>query len=498
MDDEKNNINMTGDPGEEPEEKKVASVNKEEAAPAEDAPDEPDGDEAGPESGPDGDEEAPDPDPGDDEEEDAIGPEPEDETADETGEEDIPPEGETYTAHPAGTPGRVYVISGAIVFGLLLVALLVISIIKGTFNPAFGRIEAFMRRSSTETFPVHVTGRDVYAAGKYDGGALLLSDTALIGFDRKGSEKIVRGVTFDNAAMAVKKDHILVYDRSGTGFALLKGNDSVYEDSAPRSIIDADTGAGGRFAVAMRDNEYKSSVMIYDPVVYGNRSDIEYNSPDDAFDVNLTYRFSEGYVTDVACDEDCRFVGVSVIRADDGVVNSDFYLIDTDEQDDSTHPVISFEKEAIAGAKCLPDGSFFIVTDAAVYRVEGGESERMLTFDSSVMIEFASLDYDSPPAVLLTSYGLKNSNILMIFDKRGRFKSSATVAGRAIGMDSSSKGVAVLFTDKTMTYTPGGRLAGVNYLSESCENILFRGNFLYLQSIDEVKLAPAFTRVQEE
>ena len=396
------------------------------------------------------------------------------------------------------TPVKDYIITGAVLAALLLLALLVIAAVKGTLAPHIGRAEAFVRRRSTAAYSAHITGSSVRDTGVYKNNVLLLSDTALVSFNASAKEKLVQAVSCDEPSIAVKKNSILLFDRSGTAVTLIRGNKAVYTFSAPKSILDADTGSSGRFCVAMRDDEYKCSVMVFDPSGYADSGQAPVGEgATEAKDVNLTYWFSDGYVTDVTCDEACRYIGVSLIRADDAVVNSQFYLVDTKNGDVSSFPVFDFPGEAIAGTAILKDGSFFIVTDSATYRTEDGALQKVLDYDDELEIELASLSYDAPPVILLSSFGLKDSGILMTFDRNGELKSTVRVAGRAIGMDSSKKGVAVMLTDRVLTYTHSGLLVGETELDGACDNIVFKGNFIYLQSVGEMTKIGAFRRPRE-
>ena len=85
----------------------------------------------------------------------------------------------------------------------------------------------------------------------------------------------------------------------------------------------------------------------------------------------------------------------------------------------------------------------------------------------------------------------------MTFDRNGELKSTVRVAGRAIGMDSSKKGVAVMLTDRVLTYTHSGLLVGETELDGACDNIVFKGNFIYLQSVGEMTKIGAFRRPRE-
>ena len=395
-------------------------------------------------------------------------------------------------------PVRYYIIAGLVFVALFLIALLVIFAVKGTLAPQIGRVEAFIKRRSTDEFSAHITGASVRDTGVYKNDILLLTDTALLSFSSSAKENVLQAVSCDEPSIAVKKKCILLFDRSGTSVNLIRGSKVVHSFSAPKSILDADTGSNGRFCIAMRDEEYKCSVMVFDPSAYANSGQAQgVEGTTKAKDVNLTYWFSDGYVTDVTCDEECRYIGVSLVRADDAIVNSEFYLVDTKNSDVSSYPVLKFPGEAIAGTTILRDGSFFIVTDSAAYRTIDGELEKVVDYDDDLEIEFTSLSYATSPVILLSSFGLRDSGILMIFDKNGGLKSTVKVEGRAIGLDSSKNGAAVMITDRVLTYTADGLLVGETKLNAACEHIVFKGSFIYLQFGGEMKKFPAFSRPGE-
>ncbi|MCR5782283.1 MAG: DUF5711 family protein [Clostridia bacterium] len=395
-------------------------------------------------------------------------------------------------------PVRYYIIAGAVFLAMFLIALLVIFAVKGTLAPQIGRVEAFIKRRSTASFSAHITGASVRDTGVYKNDILLLTDSALVSFSSSAKENVLQAISCDEPSIALKKKCILLFDRSGTSVSLIRGSKVVHSFSAPKSILDADTGANGRFCIAMRDEEYKCSVMVFDPSAYANSGQAQVvEGTTKAKDVNLTYWFSDGYVTDVTCDEACRYIGVSLVRADDAIVNSEFYLVDTKNSDVSSYPVLQFPGEAIAGATILRDGSFFIVTDSAAYRTIDGELEKVVDYDDDLEIEFTSLSYATPPVILLSSFGLRDSGILMIFDKNGGLKSTVKVEGRAIGLDSSKNGAAVMITDRVLTYTADGLFVGETKLNAACEHIVFKGSFIYLQSGGEMKKVPAFSRPGE-
>ncbi len=396
-------------------------------------------------------------------------------------------------------PVRYYIVTGAVLVALFAVTLLVIFAAKGLLTPYIGRVEALFNRRSVSEYSARITGSEVKDAGVYKNNVLLLSDTALVSFNSSAKQKLVQAVSFDEPAVAAKKNCVLLYERSGTAVTLIKGNNKIlYSDSAPKSIIDADTGSSGRFCLAMRDDEYKCSVMIFDPSDYTDTdSEVPGVADKQAKNDNLTYWFSDGYITDVVCDNACRYIGVSLIRADNAVVNSEFYVVDTRIADTSSFPKYTLQGETIAGTTILKDGSFFIVTDAACYTTDGGGLEKVAQFDDDLEIEFTSLSFYAPPAVLLSSYGLKDSGRLLIFNKEGKLRSTVNVEGRTIGMDSSKRGVAVMTTDRILTFTSSGLLVGETKADRPYENVVFKGNFLYLQSVGEMTKTGAFHRPKE-
>ena len=87
--------------------------------------------------------------------------------------------------------------------------------------------------------------------------------------------------------------------------------------------------------------------------------------------------------------------------------------------------------------------------------------------------------------------------MLSLFSKTGKLKYSVDINGKVRGLSVSDKSVAVLFSDKTETYSKRGKLVGSAENINHFVDIVLNGNYIYVLSTDTVRKYPAYGNVSD-
>ena len=230
------------------------------------------------------------------------------------------------------------------------------------------------------------------------------------------------------------------------------------------------------YAVAVKDEKAKSVLYGYDArgnVIY------QWNCP-------------KGYISDIAITPSGGKVAVTVIDAVNAVICSSVYILDFEY--DSAYAQFDYNGETVIGTKFLSNSKVQIVTDKNVYCISGKEQQVVYEY-STADISYCDFS-DRYTAVITKEYTSDDSYILTLFGKNGKVKTSVLLEGKVRGLTVSDKSIAVLFGDKTETYSSRGKLVGCVDNINHYDDIVLIGNYVYVLSSESVKKYPAYGTVE--
>lgn len=368
-------------------------------------------------------------------------------------------------------------------YGILAVLILVLVFIVADFSTGGfvytvnGKFVSLFSGGASDDFAVSTDADTVFDFEAFANGYAVLTENGISYIRKSGNTSSSQQFTYSSPAMELSGSRVVVYDRGNTSYTLMH-NESVYSQQAmDNRIIDFALSEKDNYAVAVRDENAKS-------VLYGM---------DERGEVIYQWNCPNGYVTDIAITPDGGKVAVTVINSENAVLCSSIYILDFEY--DSAYAQFDYKNETVLGAKFLSGRKIQVVTDKGVYKISGKEQEPVLEYENE---DICYCDFSSDfTAVVTKDYSKDDSYSLSLFSKSGKLRFTVALGGKVRGLSVSDKSVAVLFADKTETYSKRGKLVGSVQNLNHYDDIVLNGNYLYILSSDAVKRFSAYGNVSQ-
>lgn len=367
----------------------------------------------------------------------------------------------------------------AVIIVLIFIFVYIIADIStgGFIYTANGRFISFFTDSSSQNFSVETNADTIYDFESYGNGFVMLTENGISYIKKSGNTSSAQQLSYSSPAMEINKDRAVVYDRGNNSYLLMR-NENVYsQQKTDERIIDFALSEKDNYAVAVRDENAKS-------VLYGM---------DAKGKVIFQWNCPHGYITDAAITSSGGKVAVTVINAENAVLGSTVYILDFEY--DSAYAQFDYKNETVLGAKFLTDKKIQVVTDKNVYLISGK--------DQKVVYEYGTADIcfsdfsEKYTAVITKDYSHDDYYLLSLFSKTGKLKYSVGINGKVRGLSVSEKSVAVLFSDKTETYSKRGKIVGSAENINHFDDIVLNGNYIYVLSAETVRKYPAYGNVSD-
>lgn len=378
------------------------------------------------------------------------------------------------TKKESATPFSSKILILVIVAILLLVFLIANASSGGFVSTINGKMVAVLTKNSTEKFDFAIENDDVFSFSAYDNGIAILFDDGITFVDASGNINSRQQLSFNNPRFVERADKFMLFDYGDSSYAFMKNKLLLSHQSVNEDIINAAVSAKNNYAIVVREHNKAKSIL------YGFNGNGK-----------LIYQWNcaDGYIADVAMNKSGSKVAVTVVDAENAVLCSSVYILDFEY--DSAYAQFDYADETVIGTKFLSDKKIQVITDKKVYLISSKEQDVIYEYDSSEIC-YTCVEDGSYTAVVTKSYVLDDSYKLCVFNKSGKLKAEVELSGEVCGLDSSSKSIAVLFKDKTETYSSYGKLVGTTTGLHICEDIVINGNFLYVLSSDSVKKFTAY------
>ena len=378
--------------------------------------------------------------------------------------------------------GKLSFISMGIIVAVILAVVFIVSDLAsgGFLYTAQGKIASAVYGGAAEKFSVTTDSDNVYSFFSHDDAYAILTDNGITYINATGSVSASQQITYSIPGVASSGSRIIIYDRSNNSYSLHQNESMFSQQTVEGKIIDAAISERKNYAVVCRND--KSETVLYGmnekgKVIY------QWNCPD-------------GYISDITLNKSGGKACASVIDAENAVLFSKVYILDFEY--DSAYAEFVYTDETVIGTKFLSDRKVQVITDKRVYLINGR--------DQSIVYEYGSADVmftdmsNKYVAVVTKDYSHDDTYNLSLFGKTGKCRYTTQIHGKIRAMSVNDKSVAVLYSDKTETYSKSGNLVGFTDNINHYDDIVINGNYLYVLSSDAVRKIPAYGngRAQEE
>ena len=307
---------------------------------------------------------------------------------------------------------------------LLLVFFLLFSIFTNIKEITYGNLFYFVRdfgnavdieSTNYETLSYDVYQNQVFSL--YRGGVAAVSPSNVSVFTATGRRTLKSRADFVVPYAVCSDKYVLVYDISGSSFALYNSFSKVYTESFDYPVTDAAISDSGVFAVLTRSSDYRSVINVY------NKS------------FKLIGRYSKNtYATDVAIDETGERMAVLFYDVGDGRGRTTLRVYDisnrgaSDKRDpDEDRILCEREIEYVFPLSCSfsSRGALSVITDGSMLlfddKLDLGEQ---VAYNGEVSAIYTG---ENGSAAALRSGALNDLNRIIAFDGEGKLLYDETV-----------------------------------------------------------------------
>lgn len=372
---------------------------------------------------------------------------------------------------------RLSPIGYGIVAVLILVFVFIVADISsgGFLYTVNGRFVSLFSDRTSSRFSVDINADNIYDFKAFDNGYMILTENGISYIEKLGNTSSSQQLTYSSPSVEINNKRVIVYDRGNTSYTLMQSETLYSQQKTDTRIIDAAVSAKENYAIAVRDENANSILYGMDArgkIIY------QWNCPD-------------GYISDISITSSGSKVAATVIDAENAALYSTVYILDFEY--DTAYAQFEYKNETVLGAKFLSNRKIQVVTDKNVYCISGKDLQVVYEYGTS---DICFSDFsDKYTAVVTKDYSHDDSYTLSLFAKNGKLRFSVPLSGKVRGLSVSDKSVAVLFSDKTETYSKRGKLVGTVENINHYEDIVINGNYVYVLSSDSVKKFPAYGNI---
>lgn len=320
-----------------------------------------------------------------------------------------------------------------------------------------------------ERFPISVSSESILRSDIVGENIILLTTENVVVYSPKGKEVYSKPHVYAKPGLTVNDDKAIVFDRAGKGFMLLTNKKVVYEGQADNTIISAQYGENGNYALGTRAKSATSALTVYNK----NNKQI--------FQWNCAYE----NIVSIALSDNGKYAGVAVLGAENGELFTTVQYFGFDYKE-------ALNTQKISG--CTPlqlsfasNNKLTLVSDKGVYLVDkkGSEKQDVLTYYSS---EFNSCDSSAKKniVVALAKYGSENVFEIHLYNPGGKLKTTISADFEIKNIKISNKYIFALAEDSLVVYNFGGKEVSEIIFKGEASGILPTDDFVFIESLDKI------------
>ncbi len=257
----------------------------------------------------------------------------------------------------------------------------------------------FVAAFGNGTYPVTVSGSDIYDVSSGYSHYFLLTDTKLSAYNNSGKEILSIAHGYANPYMSTSETRALIFDQGGTQLCVynLKNqtNNLVSEDK----IITADISRSGTYAVVTHSKSYASTVTVYDK-----------NSK-----VIYTWNSAVELVNSVTVAPNGKQIAVGTINVKNGQYESKLLILDFDSADAKYTTALATDTPILLDSN---NTGVSVICEKSYYFIRWNNNEK-----SEIKSEYSIDKYrksGNRMLLVLNHEGNKNENIIMLLSSSGK------------------------------------------------------------------------------
>ena len=320
-----------------------------------------------------------------------------------------------------------------------------------------------------ERFPLLINTESTMCSDVLGDSLVLLTTENVAVYSPNGKMSFAQPHMFSKPGLSDNGNKAVVFDRGGTGFMLIDDDGVVYEGKADNTIISAEYGKNGTYALGTRVESATSALTVYNK----NHKTI--------FQWNCAYE----NIVSVCISDNGKYIGVAALGAKNGdlLTNIQYFGVDYKEP---------LNTQTITGAvpfdlEFTGYNTMTLLTDVGLYTVNRKDKKYVetLKYYSS---EFNSCDVseNGKYLVCLAKYGSENVFEIQLFNGKGKLKTTIQADFPIKDVCMSEKYIFALSEKAITVYNySGNAVSKIDYKGETY-SILPTDDFIFIYSLDKI------------
>ena len=324
-----------------------------------------------------------------------------------------------------------YVLAAAVVITLFIVnALTPTGLVESLQNSyaAMGKGE----------YPVNVYSANSTYFNCWNDIVCIVNDSFFELYNDQG--KLLQAVShgFADPVVEMSQARYLLYDRGRYSVNVYNYSDEIYSREFDKTIVSADIGRDGTFAVVTDSDTYQNTVFVYNK---DNESVYTWNS-------------ANYYITDVAVSDDGEKLAVCMLNSVNGYFESYIYILEFDSAD----PVSRYSFNGVVSSLTSCGENYILANgfDRAYSVPWNGGNETDIGISGSIRCYDYSVDGRS--CVVWGREDNEQVNFASFLNSAGKITSTVTVNTAVTDLCVSETKVALLLSNDVYVYDNGGNL----------------------------------------
>lgn len=345
---------------------------------------------------------------------------------------------------------KVRIVAISVAFAVVL-TIFIINLLTPT-----GLIEYFQNSyasSGKGDFPVSVYSSNSEYFGCHNDIITLTNDTFFEVYNVDG--KLIQAVShgMSNPQLEVSEARFLLYDRERYSISIFNYANELYTKEFENTIISADIGRNGSYAVVTTSEVYKNAVFVYD-------KDNE---------LKFTWNSANYYITDVAVSDNGKKIALCLLNSNAGSFESFVYILDFK----SATPLEKYTFNDIVSSISNYGEYIFANGFDRAYSIkwDGGQSD--LSVNGT--IRCYDFDFSGNSCMVFGRGDNEQINTVVVLNEEGNLLSTFVFNSAVTDVAITNEFVAVLSPTECYIYDLNGNLKN----SLTCE---YKGMFVGLSS----------------
>lgn len=318
-------------------------------------------------------------------------------------------------------------------------------------------------------FPIAVNTDSLLGTYVIGDGILVLTTDNVAVYSVKGKLLFSQPHVYAKPGVSVSGDRAAVFDRGGKNFMLLTDKKITHEGTASGTVITAEYGKNGSYALATRSQNATSTLTVYNK---NNKT---------VFQWNCAYE----HIVAVSLSDNGKYAGVAVMGAENGEIFTTVQYFGFDYKE-------ALNTQKIAGASALDlaftsYGKLTLITDTGVYTV-GKSSEKYEETLKYYSSEFNSCDICEKGdfIVALAKYGSENVFEIKLFKPKGELKTTISADYEIKNVCMSDKYIFALGENSINIYNFGGDIVSEINFKGDAQALLPTDGYVFVLSRDKI------------